>query len=420
MVVVETPPSQHLAVRLVGEVVAMRDPVVLDWRVPETEWERFRTHVESRFGSLDGYLGREAELAMREYADEDGYHDLEEKIDRLVRAAGRTPGDLFKEKISSGTATDLTEQSTTRVTVRVDEEMKERFIATAEKSNVDSYGMAFARAIQQYREGGRAARLEEKVDRIVDDAEAVLSELQPGEGADDGLSTVDRRTLIICNRLDEQFTDEELRSEISDVAGSSEPTIERYRDLVIDRLGYEPHPNAPKTVWVPASTAAELAADGVPREIRRPVEILDREERVRRIHLALGRRAGQTGGRVRASATEIRTHVFESEISLSSVLDLLNQAALEDGYRLDRSGDGASISVNVAGGLSDQELVDDIRAYGEADTTGLLGETTETKVTDFTPDSPTTPAGLSKDDQQAMDAATDGGGPSREDGDRDD
>lgn len=47
----------------------MRDRTLLDWRVPEAEWERFVEHVENEFGSIEGYLGREAEAAMREYAD---------------------------------------------------------------------------------------------------------------------------------------------------------------------------------------------------------------------------------------------------------------------------------------------------------------------------------------------------------------
>jgi hypothetical protein len=66
----------------------MRDTVRLDWRVPTDEWTRFREYVQDQNGSLDGYLGREAEAAMREYADLDGYDGVEDRISQLYEAAG--------------------------------------------------------------------------------------------------------------------------------------------------------------------------------------------------------------------------------------------------------------------------------------------------------------------------------------------
>lgn len=384
---------------------------MLDWMTPESEWEATREHVESEYGGIEGYLSRFVESAMKEYADKDGYQDVEAKIDRLVRAAGRTPDDINKEKISI----ELGSQPTVRVTVRVDESVKDWFKQAVDEHTDDvSYGEALARALRVKRNGGRAARLEDKLNRIVDDAEAILSELDSGEGADEGLSTVERRTIIICNRLDDQFTDDELVQEISDVAGASEPTIERYRERVIDRLGYEPHPMADETIWVPSDVAADLVPDGVPAEIRRPVHHLDRDERVRRIKLEIGRQATARDGRFSTTASEVREQVFKSEVSLSSVRDLLNQVALDDGFHLDKSADRTSIRVNVRGELSDEDLAQDIRDYVEADVDGMFDGATETTVSDWTttesPETTTNPDGIGGGGDERSDAATDGGG----------
>lgn len=402
----------------------MRETVMVDWQVPADEWERFREYVEEKNGGLDGYLGREAEAAMREYADADGYDDVEDRVDRLVRAAGRTPSDPFKEKNSSR----LHEQETTRVTVRVDEWVKDEFRAAAEKSE-DTFGVAFARAIHVRRDGGRAGRLERKLERVVEDAESMLTMIdedsEPGE-----LGKVDRNTIVICNRLvqdeGDQFMDDELNAEVHAVAGrgqkASDPTLERYRDLVIDRLGYEPHPIAesnPKvdqTVWVPAHVADDLAPDGVPAEVRRPVDQLDRDECVRRIRLVLGRRAGnRSSGKVSVRATEIHEDILEEAVSRSTTLSLMEEAALSmPGIQIHRSGQNASLRLDLQQlGEEDGELFEEIIAYRDAESESLLDETTETTVADY---GATTSPGSELDTlaDAGENAAADGGGPSWE------
>lgn len=146
--------------------------VKLDWKVPQTEWERFRQYVENKFGSIEGYLGRESEHAMREYIDGDSYNKIEEQIDRLIEATGRTPDRCFVE-IKSG----VVNQQRTRVTIRVEESVKDEFRSQADATDQDqSYGVLFAQAIRVRREGGRADRLERKLNRVIKDAESVLSE----------------------------------------------------------------------------------------------------------------------------------------------------------------------------------------------------------------------------------------------------
>ncbi|SNZ18290.1 hypothetical protein SAMN06269185_3322 [Natronoarchaeum philippinense] len=400
----------------------MRETVMLDWRVPEREWQTFRDHVESEFGSIDGYLGREAERAMRAYADADGYDAVEQKIDRLVEAAGRRPGAASKEKNSS-----LADQPRTRVTARVDEAVKDEFRAVAAEDD-DPFGVVFARAIREHREGGRADRLERKLDRVIDDAEAMLSELDESD-SEGGLGKVDRNVITICQRLNRQFTDDELNSEIHDVAGrgqrASEPTLERYRELVIERLGVEPHPNA-SHVWLPEDEAAGLVPDGTPEECRKPVDHLDRDARARRIKLALGRRAAnRSTGKVTARRPSIQEDILEDVPAKSTVLDLMEEVALADGFSIDRSRDKAALRVDLrAVGDADPDLFETIIDYRDAETDSLLGDTTETTVSDYTASTESTVSPDTASDRmdQLTESMTDGGGPSREqseDGDRD-
>jgi len=398
-----------------------REPVKIDWMVPNQEWQATREWVEDEYGSLSGYLGRAAENAMEEFVDDDeGYAELESKIDRLIKAAGRTPEDLRKEKKSSQGGPSLASQPTTRVTARVDEHIKTRFKKYADRhTDYGSYGVALGRAIREYRTGGRPGRLNDKLDRVVDDAESVLAELDDGEAAKEGLSTVQRREIIICNRLPEQFTDEELNAEIRDVAGASEPTVEKYRERVIERLGYEPHPNAAH-VWLPAEKASEIAQDGVPREYRVPVEVLCREDRVRRLQVALvheATRSKGTGG-FRATTSEIREHVFDTELSLSSVRDLCNQAALNSGFTMDRSNNRVSLGVNVTNSIDDDiaEIVQDLVKH-EIDSP--FKGPIETGIDDFTDPEPESqsPAEPNDIEIEFSKPTADGGGSPRKEND---
>jgi len=397
----------------------MSDRTKLDWMVPAEEWKRFCDHVESQFGSLEGYLGREAELAMREYIDGDRYAELEETIDRLVQAAGRTPRKASKEKIS-----DLEGSDTTRVAVRVHPEIRQEFKQVA-SAGQQTLGVAFARSIQTYRDGGRAGRLIQKVNRIADDAEALLSELDESD-AESGLSKVKRNTIRICNRLNKQFTNDDLNREIHDVAGrgdrASEPTLEKYRDRVVDRLDVVPHPNKHDEVWVPEETAEQYAPDGIPRECHLPASVLDREERVRRIKLALGRRAKRRkNGFVSVQSNTIKSGILGNEVSKTTTINLMEQAANTDGFRL--NGDsGTSLSADLSNLLSGEEIVmselqdralwEDVFQYADADADGLLSETTESTVDDWSSvESPMHSHNAQGNGLTGI--TTDGGGPSK-------
>ncbi len=380
----------------------MYDRVRVDWYVPAEEWQRFRDHVENEFGSVSGYLGREAEAAMREYADADGYERIEEQIDRLVEAAGRRPSAASKEKNSQ-----LASQETTRVTVKVESEIKDKFRATASQSE-NSFGMEFARAIRSYRDGGRAARLERKLDRVLDDAAGLLSEVSDTD-SDDSLSAVERKTIAIANELGEEFTDDDLEEAIVEVGGvDSEPSIEKYRDLVTDKLDMEPHPNVGH-LWVPSEKAAELAP-GQPEECRKPVDRLDKAERVRRIQLAVGRRAGcRDSGKARVDTSAIRESVLDSDVSKSNTLDLMRSAARVDGISVDDASDTTALKVDLKSlAKGDPDLFDEVITYRDEAESGLVTGPISPTMDDYT-DEPSASETNSVSMDQLANARTDGG-----------
>lgn len=376
----------------------MRDTTKIDWRVPTAAWEAFREHVREECGGIDGYLGYEAERAMREFADEDGGNRVEDLVDRLVHAAGRNPDGLLKQKTRAKAGDE-----TTRVTARVDASVKEEFKKTVDEGDTDdTYGQALARAVDAYRDGGRFGRLQRKLERIVDDAASILTELTERD-TEDRLPVRERRTIAICENLSEQFTDDELRAEIASVAGDSQPTIREYRERVVDRLGVEPHPNNAE-LWVPEHVAETHAPDGTPRECRRPVEMLDRQERIRRIKLDLGRRAASRDtGCLTETVANIQSDVFDGEVSKSSVLDLVDAATSENGFACDRSGGGTKLKVNLNQTRdSAPDLLAEIFAYRDGEPAPSDTTTTDSLASD------TSTEGVD-DEWQRIEMATDGG-----------
>ena len=207
----------------------MSDRVRVDWKVPESEWNHFRNYVRSEYGSLEGYLGREVENAMREYALTDGYERVEQLVDRLVQAAGRTLGDYSEEKRNRFNG------DTTRVTARVDPLVKDSFRDRAD-DDTGSYGRVLAKALRAYREGGRAARLEDKLERIVDDAESMLETVRDDESGT-SMGKKERQTIAICSDLPSPFNRDQLEEKIKQHAGSSDYYLEEYTEQVVDRLG---------------------------------------------------------------------------------------------------------------------------------------------------------------------------------------
>lgn len=350
---------------------------------------------------------------MAEWVDADDYAAVEDLVDDLVSAAGRTPADGHSKKKNSL----VTCGDRTRVSARVAPEVRERFASYAKEHCDDSLGVAFARACRAYRLGGRASRLEDKLGRVVDDATALLAETADGTTThtDDGLSAKERKVITICSRLGEQFVDDELVEHIHDVAGrsaqASQPTVEDYRERVTTRLDVERHPKNPD-LWIPRAQAEDLSPDAEPAVCRRPVTRLDRDQRVRRIQFALGLQAAQcAAGRSRLTTATIEADVLDNDVSRTTVLELMETAAFDPGYEID-GGETTSLRVDLkAVGERDPAMFDSIIEYRDAVADGVTAVADgpgEATLSDYERDtSPDVTAEL--DSLTSASAATDGG-----------
>lgn len=233
-------------------MAGVTETVKLNWCVLAEEWDAFRAYVRERHGEIKGRLGREVERAMREYMDADEYAEVEERIDRLIRAAGRTPASLGEKK----TLVDPPVGETVRARARVPPEVKEEFAAFVKRETEDHHGVVLARALKARRDGGRSGRVARKLERVQADAEALLAEVNPD--AEERMSVRERRTVAICSHLGDQFTRGDLEDAIAAVAGDSRPTLETYTERVLERLEYEPHP-ANEDLFIPRAEREELA-----------------------------------------------------------------------------------------------------------------------------------------------------------------
>lgn len=378
------------------------------WRVPTDEWERFLAQVRDRHGETEGRVGHEVRRAMREWIDADEFAAVEREVDRLVWAAGRTPAALAEKKHGSDHPAS---EDTTLVQTRAPRDLKEEFAASAREQG-ERPGVYLARALRERRAGGRARRVLAKLDRVSDDAEALLAEVDP-EG-DGDMSIRERRTVAICRRLGEQFPEDELEAAIGAVAGDSQPTLREYRERVLDRLEYVEHPHNAE-LYVPEDTAREIAegtdAPGpdAPAAERKPYAKLAREEKVHGVRVAAVRRAARNDGRAQLDAAAVRTEVFDGEPSEGHARDLMRVAGQADGFEFGKRYGKDRLRVDLRD-VTDDDLLEAARdavAGGEAGETDATpgveaGETGE--------DGPETDAKSEMDRLMAATRATGDGG----------
>lgn len=356
----------------------MTDRRDLDWFVPSDEWDQFLRYVDSEYGETDGNVSREVERAIREWLDSDEFAPVEEMVDRLVQAAGRTPSNLGEKK---RTVVHPGDEESKRVYAYVAEELKEAFAAEARDAG-EHPGTYLARALRARRMGGRSQRLEKKLSRIFDDAEALLSEADP-DG--DGMSVRERRAVVICQRLGTQFTRDQLDEAIAQVAGDSPPTLRDYREKVLDRLNYTLHPANPN-VFVPENEARAMAAEtdrpspDAPAIDRKDYADLSRAEKGRGIRIALAREATRNDGRYRFDAEEIRRDVFEGQTSGGHARNLMDLAADAEGFEAARRHGKEWLQVDLRD-VTDEEILSEVQPVSTKTDTDSPddGETGETE-----------------------------------------
>lgn len=297
----------------------------LDWLVPAKEWERYCDHILDKWGDTTLYTGTEANHAMRQYMDIDEFAEVEKEISDALQT-GRT---THTEK-TNATTTPLSEQEKCRVQVAVHPPTKEAFSSFA-RSNGENPGVMFAYAIREYRSGGRLGRITEKLDQQ-DDQEQERNPTTPAEKCE-----------VIYDRirdtigLDGNIPEETLVETIGDVAGSSQPTIDKYLPDVLDALGLVYHPeNA--DLYVHESRLEEMGVDPhAPPIDRKPAGVLNRDERIQGIKIELSR------AKTAMSTSEIQSSVLDGAYSISHVRDLANEIANQDEFGFRNTAGGKKI-----------------------------------------------------------------------------
>lgn len=328
------------------------------------EWKAFVESVHREYGEDGRYVSREIERAMREWADLDDLAPIEEKVNRLVRAAGRTPEENPEKKIIS---TCLEDEDTTRVSHRVDSQLKNDFAEYVNQTSEERLGLALGRALRQCRMEDRSQRLLNKLNRVVEDAEDLLAEMPDGGE----LSTRQKRTITICDQLGDQFTESDLKNTIRKVAGDSPPTIRDYTQMVLDRRNVVKHPYNPD-LYIPESEAREQGFDpNAPAIDRKEYGELTREEKVRGLQIELARRSLSNNGKYQVDAQEVKRGIFDREPSDSHSRELLRFADEEQGFHL----------VNRRGKLRLRINIDDVTnktilkpVYSEGNSDSLLAD----------------------------------------------
>lgn len=351
----------------------------VNWRVPSTEWDRFVDYVHDKYGRTEGLVGREVDLAMREWIDDDGYQGIEERIDRLVRAAGRRPEDLAEKKRSTSTISD--EGETTNVQCRVDPVMKEDFAAFTKEHSDDRLGVALARALRQRRNGGRSQRLEQKLDRIADDAEELLGEISDDDESET-MNLRKKRTIKICRRFDGRYeiTVDELHEAIADVAG--ETVIDDYEQRVLDRMGYARDPHS-GSILVPIDEARrraeewDLPGPDAPAIDRKHYRDLSREEKVEGLRLELARKAYSRRGGASATVSKVHDGIFDGKGSSDHMRSLMDEAAEDDGYRMETSSTSGKEYITVNLDAVSHGIREQLRSESEVWSESEDGDTTD-------------------------------------------
>lgn len=255
-------------------MVGVTDLESIGWTVPKAVRETFETYVAEKHGRTKRYFAFEVEEAMRYYINDDRGSSVEEVADALLDAAGLTLSPVG-EKTPTGDVVQLGH----KINPDLKDEFK-KFVGElqAERGSNQArltYGGALATAMKEYADGGRWASVEDKLGRVRDDAEDLLAELDAATS--DGLTTREKRTVVIANALGDQFTHDDLAAEIERVAG--ETVVDDYVPRVLDRLDYVEHPNTrpkkDKRLYVPRSEAKEVAE----RETREREQAAEREAR---------------------------------------------------------------------------------------------------------------------------------------------
>jgi len=199
--------------------------VQLGWDAPVSKLERFEAAVESEWGGTSPYVGIQIEQSWREYRRSDEQHRLEAIADDIVEATGRSSARSEKKNLPRTGSTE-----TDKVWNRVHEDVKEEMSAYATECNVPNH-VVLEGVIDWYLDGGREQSVIDKLDGVVEDIQDTFATVN-GDATE--MTKAERTTIAIANRLNDQFTADELGDAIDAETSGSDYYHDQYTERVID------------------------------------------------------------------------------------------------------------------------------------------------------------------------------------------
>lgn len=146
-------------------------------RIPESENEAVETTVISDYGEFGRYKASFVESAIRIFLDETVSKEIFDTLDKVDKQLADL-FDGFSRRRRSSDATSVPPEwedgPTTRLTVRINGDLKERFKKQAQEMDL-TYGDALARALREYRQNNFQQRSDNLVSYINDQLENITN-----------------------------------------------------------------------------------------------------------------------------------------------------------------------------------------------------------------------------------------------------
>lgn len=304
----------------------------LDVRVPSREKARFDDWCEREGHGNDGDRGRAAERAIIEYLPAeftpDRFRDDLDAAEEQLRAMCRDVG--AGDALSSTNATREVDGDTSLCRYYVAEDVQEalkRFVFDREGKTRGVTGEYIARAFNEYRDGGRPARVRRLVEGLA-------------EGAD--IVPVDHVPLIV-DALEEdrgEFDQIHIRA-VEETAADiletdAQDLLRRYAEDALDELDFVPVTGS-KGVYATPDRAAEIVEENTAGELDVMAwENLDREGRVEDLTERMRSRASSAATldeRYRAGYREVMEDILNDHPSPQYAYDLMELAGEESGFK---------------------------------------------------------------------------------------
>lgn len=303
----------------------MSDRVNSNARIPEDLFDRHTRNVQEKHAADSLYMGIEAELAIREYLDQDDLATLEEKLRDRCTSLGSSPSKRKK------LVADIDSSEKKKAQWRIRAELKEELKKYAKETD-NTYSDVFALAIREHWTNSRADRLEALYERLDNAIEPWADQI-----GNDGVNATikDRRTAEIAMELDDldQYLRDDLETAIAEVTSDSDYNKNEYTPRVAEYMGVEEHP-ATEDIFVSHERAAEIRAsnDDLDEDIfDQSFDELTPDDRVLRVRARVYQKAESSNGKASMAHNDILDE-FDSEPGGTTAYNIMGRASEAAGY----------------------------------------------------------------------------------------